>query len=367
MKKWFSINAVAASGDQPERYAIVIHDYIDPYWGVNAKDFLAELAQIPTDADIHLSINSYGGDVFEGLAIYNALKARADHVYAEVVGVACSIASIILMAAGKITMPENAYVMIHGCSGMVWGTQSDVRDYADVMGKINDTLARIYLTRTGADEATVRAWMSKDTYFDGAEALAVGLCDETEVALQLAACTNMQALQRNANAPDGFKALFRAEQSDDAAADASVTNDAPVDEAANEPLPVVDADNVTAQAQVNAMQACLQANEPLLARCVTQAGFDLAGIHARLERAAAIRALAALGHYPTDKADELVLNDSPIASARAVIAQYVASASPAVTSVHAAEDNHRLPATSTASKPTAAVLDVAGIYAQRKQ
>lgn len=367
MKKWFSINAVAASGDQPERYAIAIHDYIDPYWGVNAKDFLAELAQIPADADIHLSINSYGGDVFEGLAIYNALKARADHVHAEVVGVACSIASVILMAAGKITMPENAYVMIHGCSGMVWGTQSDVQDYADVMGKINDTLARIYMTRTGADEATVRAWMSKDTYFDGAEALAAGLCDETEVALQLAACTNMQALQRNPNAPYGFKALFRAEQEDD-----SATNDAPVDETGSEPsvtpeaLPVVDANNATAQAQVNAMSACLQANEPLLAQCVTQAGFDLAGIHARLERAAGIRAMAAIAHYPTDQADALVLNDSPIASARAVIAQYASSISPAVTSVHAAEDNHRLPVAKATSKQTA-VLDVTGIYAQRKQ
>lgn len=374
MKKWFAIKqtAVPSASGMPSAsssagsqatptYAIDIHDYIDPYWGVSAKDFLAELAQIPADAMIKLSINSYGGDVFEGLAIYNALKARQAYVHAEVVGVACSIASVILMAAGRIVMPENAYVMVHGCSGMVWGNQDDVQNYADVMGSINSTMQRIYMERTGADEATVQAWLSKDNYFNGAEALAAGLCDETVVSLKLAACTNMQALQRNAHAPDGFKALFAAVQ-----AATEPQNPAAVEIVINENSDKPDDFAAQLQERMAAMQACLSAKESLLAEHIGAGTLSTEHIEARLERAAAIRALADIAHYPADKTDELVLNDSPIASARAVIAQFTASRAPSVTSMHSAEDHHRLPKSADSGKQIA-VLDVAGIYAQRKQ
>lgn len=371
MKKWFEIKAQKIGGDsgaepmraegwdgsaQSDVYLVSIHDEIG-MWGITAKEFLDEFMLIPAGAKIELSINSIGGSVFDGLAIYHAIKSRSADVTAHVVGYACSIATIILMGAGKILMPKNAYLMIHGISGGVWGTHDEMQDYVDTVAKLNGTMRSIYVQRTGADEAVVDGWMSKDTYFDGADAMAAALVDEVSDEIKMAACGSVDLLARFNTAPESFKAMFSAE--------GVVAPVEPTESIVSDDTP---AENLSddAQARLQAVQACLTANEPKLAQVVASADFDLSGLSARLERAAGIRALAAVGHYPQDKTDELITSDATIASAQSVITQFVQSASPVISGVQVDGNEYRLPSAS-AQKTDAQAVDTAKVYAQRKQ
>lgn len=365
MKKWFEIKAQNSSGSaagpvraegwdgsaQSDVYIVSIHDEIG-MWGITAKEFLDEFMLIPAGAKIELSINSIGGSVFDGLAIYHAIKSRSADVTAHVVGYACSIATIILMGAGKIVMPKNAYLMVHGISGGVWGTHDEMQDYVDTVAKLNGTMRSIYMQRTGADEATVDGWMSKDTYFDGSDALVAALVDEVSDEIKMAACGSVDLLARFNTAPESFKAMFSAEAG--VIASVEQTESAP----AKSP-----SDDV--QARLQAVQACLTANEPKLAQMVVSADFDLSSLSARLERAAGIRALAAVGHYPQDKTDELITSDATIASAQSVITQFVQSASPVINGVQVDGKEYRLPSAS-AQKTDAQAIDTAKVYASRQ-
>lgn len=100
---------VAATADQPS--VLSIYDEIG-FWGVQAKDFISDLAKVSSKV-LNVEINSPGGDVFAGLAIYNALKGSGKEIVVKVMGVAASAASLIAMAGDKIIMPKNTFMMIH--------------------------------------------------------------------------------------------------------------------------------------------------------------------------------------------------------------------------------------------------------------
>lgn len=179
-KSWFSISNLSDGNAE-----VNIYDEIG-LWGITAKDFLDQLKAVG-DRRITLRINSPGGSVFDGTAIYNRLKDHAAGVEVKIDGLAASIASVIAMAGSKITMAENALLMIHNASGIVMGNAEDMRQLADTLDKIDGTIAGTYSRKTGAPVEDMAALMDAETWFTAAEAKAAGFIDEIDEPLALAA------------------------------------------------------------------------------------------------------------------------------------------------------------------------------------
>lgn len=147
------------------------------YFGVTAQDFVNELSQL-TASEIEVQINSPGGDVFDGIAIYNALRAHSARVVTRVDGLAASAASLIVQAGDHRIMMSSAQLMIHEAWGVAIGPAADMRDFADLLDKQNDVLAGVYATRSGGDVEALRALMAAETWMTDQEAVDAGLADE---------------------------------------------------------------------------------------------------------------------------------------------------------------------------------------------
>lgn len=180
-KTWFTITNAA---DAPAA-EISIHDEIGS-WGVTAREFIKELRTIASEKPINLSLHSPGGEVFDGLAIYHALKARGN-VTVRIEGLAASMASVIAMAGTRIEMPRNAFLMIHNPSGLAVGDSSDMRQLADLLDKIKGSLLAAYRERTKKSDEDLIAMMDAETWLTGEEAVAQGFADATTDAVALSA------------------------------------------------------------------------------------------------------------------------------------------------------------------------------------
>ena len=205
-KTWYQIKAKA---DKPKSADISIHDEIG-LWGVSASAFMRDLRGMGELDEINLSIHSPGGDVLDGWAIYNAIKNNKARVTARVEGLAASMASVILMAADTVEIPENAYIMIHNPWGFAMGDAEEMRDTADLLDKLGNGLVNAYASRTGNDEDEIREMMSAETWMDGKEAVERGFADKLigAVALSARAFDNRKfkmtppSLQANSETPD---------------------------------------------------------------------------------------------------------------------------------------------------------------------
>lgn len=205
-KTWYQIKAKA---DKPKSADISIHDEIG-LWGVSASAFMRDLRGMGDLDEINLSIHSSGGDVLEGWAIYNAIKNNKARVTARVEGLAASMASVILMAADTVEIPENAYVMIHNPWGFAVGDAEEMRDTADLLDKLGNGLVNAYASRTGNDEKDIREWMDAETWMDGKEAVERGFADKLIGAVALSARAfdsrkfkmTPKSLQSNSETPD---------------------------------------------------------------------------------------------------------------------------------------------------------------------
>lgn len=164
----------AAAGDTPVE--ILLYDEIG-YWGVTDKDFALALAQAG-DGPIKVRVNSPGGDVFHGYAIYNMLMARTAPVHVVIDGLAASAASFIAMAGTTISMAETSMLMIHNAWGIVVGDRNDMLETAAVMEKIDGQLAAIYATKCSKPASDISAMMDSETWFTSNEAKTAGLCDD---------------------------------------------------------------------------------------------------------------------------------------------------------------------------------------------
>jgi ATP-dependent Clp protease protease subunit len=165
-----------ATGDVAE---IMVYDEIG-FWGVTASDFVAELKNV-TAPKVVVRINSPGGDVFDGLAIFAAIQGYAGDVTCVVDGWAASAASFIALAGKETTMAPNAFMMIHKAWALAIGNADDMSDMKDTLDKLDGQLAQIYAKKTGksADEMmTLMAGKVDGTWFTAQEALGLGLIDE---------------------------------------------------------------------------------------------------------------------------------------------------------------------------------------------
>ncbi|MEU0465027.1 head maturation protease, ClpP-related [Amycolatopsis sp. NPDC006131] len=152
-----------------------IYDEIS-WWGVCAADVAAQLNG--HRGDLHVRINSPGGDVFEGFAIYNMLAQLDGTVTVTVEGLAASAASFIAMAGDEIRMCLASQMMIHDPWGVCVGAADDMRGMAGVLDSLAETLAAIYAERAGGDVATWRETMRGEQWYNPQEAVDAGLADE---------------------------------------------------------------------------------------------------------------------------------------------------------------------------------------------
>lgn len=329
MKTWFTVkNNAAAPGGTPTA-TISIHDEIG-YWGVTAKEFIDAFRAIPENAQITLSVHSPGGEVFDALAIYNVLKAASHRITARIEGLAASAASLIVMAAGKIVMPQNSYMMIHNPVTIAWGEVSDLREAADLLERFENTLVNIYVQRTGVDESEVRSMLAEETWMDGSEAVSKGFASELAEPIKMAACASPDALR-------AFKALPQALQS------------IGKPEAAPQAMPA---------AQVIA--ACSKAGMLTLAEKLVSNNSTAEQVQAELQRAADIVALGDCAKQP-ELAQQLIAAHASVDVARICLDAMRTASDVAISGAHGAgahaEDMQR-----TARQP-----DYEQIYASRRE
>lgn len=167
-------NSISAKGE------LLLYGIIGDWWdGLDAKSIVEQLNALPGN-EIVVRIQSPGGSVTEGLAMFNNLKQSAKTVKVFIDGIAASMGSAVAMAGDEINIPSNALFMLHKPSAMVGGNANELRDYADNLDVFEGSLLQIYSDRTGKAVDDIKALLSdgKDHYFRGQEAIDYGLADQ---------------------------------------------------------------------------------------------------------------------------------------------------------------------------------------------
>ena len=172
-RTWYSIANVSQAETE-----ILIYEEIGMF-GVTASDFANDLRAVKAKT-ITLLINSTGGDVFEALGIYNAIRRHPADVNVFVDGIAASAASFLAMAGDTITMSPHSQMMIHDASGFAMGNAADMRELADLLDFQSNNIAAIYAERAGGTVAEWRERMLGETWLTDQETVDLGLADSIE-------------------------------------------------------------------------------------------------------------------------------------------------------------------------------------------
>jgi HK97 family phage major capsid protein len=180
LAKWDRTIQAAARQPNDPMCEIAIMGEIGDY-GCGAECITAtqvkDMLKAAGNAPVKCLINSPGGDAFEGIAIYNLFREHPGNVTMHVLGMAASAASIVAMAGDKIEMAEAAQMMIHSAWGMVVGNRNDMLDMADMLDKVDTSVAELYARRSGKPAADVIAMMNKETWMTGQDAVDNGFAD----------------------------------------------------------------------------------------------------------------------------------------------------------------------------------------------
>ena len=285
MQTWYNLKAAA-----DKTPVLSIFDDIGAY-GVSAKSFLNDLRTVTTD-EVDVEINSPGGDVFAGLAIYNGLRASGKKINVKVLGLAASAASLVAMAGDTIEMPENAFMMIHNPWGFAMGGADEMRNTADVLDKIGTGLVSTYAKRTGKTDQEITALLDAETWMTAQEAVDAGFATSVTPALAVKASYSEDRL------PENVRLAFKAQAP------------APV-----EPTPVF---GETLAAHVQTI-----ANAAGLGQYAAMWGADPAlrnaeQVTARAELAREVQALCVLAKRP-EMADKFIKAATPLQDVRAEI------------------------------------------------
>jgi ATP-dependent protease ClpP protease subunit len=173
-RKWYEITAESGSVAEVWIYEEIGEDF----WGegLTAKRFVEEIAALEVE-HIALHINSPGGSVFDGQAIFNAIERHPATVTSYIDGLAASIASVIALAGDTVEMAANALFMIHDPFGFAMGTSADMRQMATVLDKVGETILGVYERKSGADSADIAAAMAAETWYTATEAQEAGYVD----------------------------------------------------------------------------------------------------------------------------------------------------------------------------------------------
>ena len=152
------------------------------YWRdddvINAKDIRESLESV-TD-DIVIKLNSPGGDVFEGIEIYNYLKDHPSNITVEVTGIAASAATFITAGANEVIMNVGTSLMIHEASTFTWGNKSDIQKTLNALETIDESILSIYSEKTGQSNEQLEEWMNEEKWFTADEAVEFGFADSVK-------------------------------------------------------------------------------------------------------------------------------------------------------------------------------------------
>lgn len=214
LPKYLTIKQESKSAT-PEMYIdgeIVTDEYEDT--DTSAAGFRDALKSLGDVKNINLHINSPGGSVFEGIAIYNMLKQNSAHINVYVDGLAASIASVIAMSGDAIFMPSNSMMMIHNPWTMAVGNANELRKQADDLDQITKASVQTYLAKAGnkLDKETLTQLMDNETWLTAQEAVDYGLADEVMEANKAAASINKRFAERYRHVPEQL--IKQAEQKD---------------------------------------------------------------------------------------------------------------------------------------------------------
>lgn len=303
MQTWYNLKAAA-----DKTPVLSIFDDIGAY-GVSAKSFLNDLRTVTTD-EVDVEINSPGGDVFAGLAIYNGLRASGKKINVKVLGLAASAASLVAMAGDTIEMPENAFMMIHNPWGFAMGGADEMRNTADVLDKIGTGLVSTYAKRTGKTDQEITALLDAETWMTAQEAVDAGFATSVTAALAVKASYSEDRLPENVRL--AFKAQAPAPVEPAPTADEHVTGSVEVAEV----VALLFGETLAAQVQTIAdaaglgQYAAMWGTDPAL-RNTEQ-------VTARAELAREVQALCVLAKRP-EMADKFIKAATPLQDVRAEI------------------------------------------------
>lgn len=178
MERW---SPEVRAADRDEERSISIYDAIgyDPWTGegVTAKRVAAALRSLGK-GPVTVNINSPGGDMFEGLAIYNLLREHEGEVNVKVLGLAASAGSVIAMAGDTVQIARAGFLMIHNAWVVAMGNRNDMRELATWLEPFDAAMADIYSTRTGLESKAVAKLMDSESWIGGAAAVEQGFADE---------------------------------------------------------------------------------------------------------------------------------------------------------------------------------------------
>lgn len=342
-RTWFEFRPTAAGSD-PE---ILIYDYIGAF-GVTAKDFHDQLKALGNPKNITVHINSPGGEVFPGTAIYNMLRQHKARITMIIDGVAASMASLIAMAGDEIIMPANSFLMIHNPGGFVLGTSKDLRDHADMLDKLKQGMVEAYTRKSGKTDEEVAQIMDDETWYTAAEAVEAGFADKLDEPVQIAATFDF--LSKYRNPPDDLVAN-RGTAAPTEEAHMSTNPTAPAAVAPTAPAPAAP---IVAVAPAPA-PAPAETQEQMTARITAEVN---AASAARVNE---ITSLCALTKQPEKVAEFIASGKS---AAEVLAALTAAPATPAPAAQH--QLNTQLPAggESDADRPKAETIDTQAIYAR---
>lgn len=179
----------------------MLEDIGEDFWtggGVTAKSVSAQLRAIG-DRPVEVQINSSGGDVFEGFAIYNVLREHPQAITVKVMGMAASAASVIAMAGNKIEIGSSAFLMIHNCWCGAVGNRHDFAEVAAFLEPFDLAMAQVYAKQSGKPIADIQKWMDDETFMSGAMAIDRGFADALLPADQITRDEKTKAADRSVN------------------------------------------------------------------------------------------------------------------------------------------------------------------------
>lgn len=181
MNRWYDFKNEASRGIVD----VYIFDEIGNF-GVSAQSFIEEIKS-HKGSPMNIHVNCVGGDVFEGMAIYNVIKKRSAKTTVYIEGIAASMGSVIALAADRVIMAENSLFMIHNAWGGATGEARDMMKTAKLLEKISGEIADIYTKKTGMPYDKVKDMMDEETWLSAEEAYDLGFVDSISDAIKVAA------------------------------------------------------------------------------------------------------------------------------------------------------------------------------------
>lgn len=319
-RTWYSIKAKAAGTDST--IEVFIYDEIG-LWGITASKFVRDLKEADDGSSlVVVSINSPGGDLFDGFAIHNALVRLGDRCTARIDGVAASSASVIACGASQVVIASNAMMMIHNPSTFAYGTSEELRKTADMMDKARDGILASYRRKAPSlDDAELVQMLDAETWLTAEEAVALGFADVIDEKSALQACAGSTGiLARFKHTP---KAIFEtASTPDQETEDQGDTETGTEEEALEVPktpeTPASDQPDITAKSASVLVDACVTAGMPEIAKHLLKnvSLNDEAAVNAEANRIKDIKNLCVTAKLP-ELASDYVMAGLSIEAARA--------------------------------------------------